>query len=305
LLFHRLAPKTNFNKLSAQGMKLQTKPLLTITAVILTAAIILSRCISFEVDPITVIDSNGKPAIEQTVQLDQTALHYLESGNSAGTVLVFIHGTPGSMGFFSGYITDPRLTQTRNITIDRPGWGKSIVNGPFDPTLTFQSAALGNWLCDIKQASPNNKLVVVAHSYGATLTPKLAMDHPQCISAALLLAGGADPKLTAPRWYNNLAHYPPVSWLVSLFSMDLKRSNNEMMSVKTELEKIQLDWQKLKLPITVIQGEEDGLVHPDNADFIETQLAHIPAKIIRVEGAGHVLRESHRDLIMDEILNLL
>ena len=286
-------------------MKLRIKSLLSITAAILTTAIIVSSCISFELDPITVIDSNGKPAIEQTVQLDQTALHYLESGNSAGTALVFIHGTPGSMGFFSGYITDPRLAQTRNITIDRPGWGKSIVNGPFDPTLTFQSSALGDWLCDIKQASPNNKLVVVAHSYGATLTPKLAMDHPQCVSAALLLAGGADPKLTAPRWYNNLTHYPPVSWLASLSSMGLKRSNNEMMTVKTELEKIQLDWQKLKLPITVIQGEEDGLVHPGNADFIETQLAHIPAKVIRVEGAGHILRESHRDLIMGEILNLL
>jgi pimeloyl-ACP methyl ester carboxylesterase len=78
-----------------------------------------------------------------------------------------------------------------------------------------------------------------------------------------------------------------------------------MMTVKAELEKIQLDWQKLNLPITVIQGEEDGLVHPGNADFIETQLSHIPAKVIRVEGVGHVLRESHRDLIIDEILKLL
>ena len=286
-------------------MRLRSKSLISITAVIVTTGIVLSSCISFEVDPISVIDGNGNPAIEQTVQLDHTALHYLESGNSAGTALVFIHGTPGSMGFFSGYITDPRLVQTRNITIDRPGWGGSIVNGDFDPTLTFQSSALGDWLCDIKQASPNNKLVIVAHSYGATLTPKLAMDHPQCISAALLLAGGADPSLTAPRWYNNLTHSPPVSWLASLSSMGLKRSNNEMMTVKSELEKIQESWKNLNLPITVIQGEEDGLVHPDNADFIELQLAHIPVRIIRVEGAGHVLRESHRDLIIDEILKLL
>ena len=87
--------------------------------------------------------------------------------------------------------------------------------------------------------------------------------------------------------------------------MGLKRSNNEMMTVKSELEKIQESWKNLNLPITVIQGEEDGLVHPDNADFIELQLAHIPVRIIRVEGAGHVLRESHRDLIIDEILKLL
>lgn len=279
--------------------------MLSVFTGIVATMVLVTSCISFEIDPSTIVDDQGRPAKENFIQLEEAALHYLESGNSSGTPLVFIHGTPGSLGFFSGYITDPRLQHTRTITIDRPGWGESAVSGSFDPTLSFQSRALGDWLCQVKQESPNGKLVIVAHSYGATLTPRLAMDHPQCISAALLLAGGADPALTAPRWYNNLTHYPPVSWLVSLSNMGLKRSNNEMMTVKSELEKIEHSWQSLNLPITVIQGEEDGLVHPDNADFIETKLAHIPAKVIRVEGAGHVLRESHRDLIMNEILELL
>lgn len=281
------------------------KSILSAILLIAVAAIVVTSCGSFEVDSLAVVDSSGKPALEHSISLSKTELHYLESGNPDGTALVFIHGTPGSFGFFSGYITDPRLSSTRNITIDRPGWGASTVAGEFDPTLTFQSAALGEWLCQVKQESPQNKLVIVAHSYGATLTPKLAMDHPDCISAALLLAGGADPALTAPRWYNNLSHYPPVSWLVSMSSWGLKKSNNEMMTVKTELEKIENDWHRLTLPVTVIQGEDDGLVHPDNADFIESKLSHIPAKIIRIENAGHVLRESHRDLIMSEISQLL
>lgn len=273
--------------------------------IIVTAAIIATSCGSFEIDSRDIIDANGRPARDRSVSLSKTKLHYLESGDPSGAAIVFIHGTPGSFGFFSSYITDPRLSSTRNIAIDRPGWGASTVEGEFDPTLTFQSAALGEWLCKVKQESPKDRLVVVAHSYGATLTPKLAMDHPQCISAALLLAGGADPALTAPRWYNNLSHYPPVSWLISMSSWGLKKSNNEMMTVKSELEKIEAHWQQLNLPVTVIQGEEDGLVHPDNADFIEMKLSHIPAKIIRIENAGHVLRESHRDLIMSEIIQLL
>ncbi|MFK7864159.1 MAG: alpha/beta fold hydrolase [Pseudohongiellaceae bacterium] len=272
---------------------------------ILLAGIVASSCISFDEERLVIVDANGNPAIEHLDELSKASFHYVESGNPEGSAIVFIHGTPGSYGFFSGYIADAQLSNTRNITIDRPGWGASIVKTELEPTLSFQSAVLGDWLCKIKQQSPKKKLLIVAHSYGATLTPRLAMDHPQCISGALLLAGGADPALTAPRWYNNLSHYPPVSWLIQLSSWGLKKSNNEMMTVKSELIKIQDRWKELSLPVTVIQGEDDGLVHPDNADYIETKLAHIPAKIIRIEDAGHVLRESHRELIMNEIHQLL
>lgn len=286
-------------------MTRKSKSIVSAALLILLSAVLASSCISFDEENRTIVDSNGNPAIERHEELGSTTLHYLESGDPTGPAIVFIHGTPGSYGFFSGYIVDPKLASTRNITIDRPGWGSSTVKGEFEPTLSFQSSALGEWLCKIKQESAEKELIVVAHSYGATLTPKLAMDHPQCISAALLLAGGADPALTAPRWYNNLSHYPPVSWLVSMSSWGLKKSNNEMMTVKSELEKIEHRWHELTLPVTVIQGEEDSLVHPDNADFIETKLAHIPAKVIRINNAGHVLRESHRELIMSEIHKLL
>ena len=266
---------------------------------------LISSCVSFDVEPNTRGDTWGHPVVENWANLENGTLHYIEAGNPNGVPLVFIHGTPGSLRFFASYVTDPDLQAYRTIAIDRPGWGSSEILGEFEPTLSYQSAALGQWLCQIKEQSPQKKLIIAAHSYGATLTPKLAMDHPECISGALLLAGAADPELAAPRWYNNITHYTPVSWLVSLSSMGLKKSNNEMMKVKSELEAMRDSWRTINLPITVIQGEDDGLVHPRNADFIEAELSHIPAKIIRIDGGGHVLRSSHRELIVSEINTLL
>lgn len=267
--------------------------------------VLISSCVSFEAEPIALVDNQQLPIKENWANLDNGTLHYIEAGDPNGIPLVFIHGTPGSLRFFASYVTDPHLQAYRTIAIDRPGWGSSEVFGEFEPTLSYQSDALGQWLCQIKQQSAQNKLIIAAHSYGATLTPKLAMDHPDCISGALLLAGAADPKLAAPRWYNNITHYTPVSWLVSLTNIGLKKSNNEMMKVKSELEAMRDSWRSINLPITVIHGDNDGLVHPGNADFLEVELSHIPAKIIRIDGGGHVLRSSHRQLIVNEINTLL
>ncbi len=284
---------------------MKRKSVYILAGFMVSVPILISSCISFEMEANSLLDNQGLPIKESWAELKTGSLHYIEAGDPNGTPIVFIHGTPGSLRFFASYVTDPQLQDYRTIAIDRPGWGSSEITGEFEPTLSYQSRALGEWLCQVKQQSPANKLIVVAHSYGATLTPKLAMDHPSCISGAVLLAGAADPELAAPRWYNTITHYTPVSWLVSLTSMGLKKSNNEMMKVKSELEAIRHSWRSINLPITVIQGEKDGLVHPDNADFIETQLAHIPAKVIRVNGGGHVLRSSHKDLIVNEITILL
>lgn len=237
--------------------------------------------------------------------LSSASLNVLESGNAQGIPVVLIHGTPGSAGFFSSYLGDPTLQDLRLLSIDRPGWGQSEVIGEFDGRLASQSSMLGEWLCQIANQAPNNKLVIVAHSYGATLTPRLIMDNPGCISAALLLAGAADPALAAPRWYNRITAVPPVSWLASISGIGLKQSNDEMMLVQSGLEEVRNRWSDINLPITVIQGEEDMLVHPDHADFLETNLSHIPATVIRRIDDGHMVVHSDRQFVIAELRKLL
>ena len=211
-------------------------------------------------------------------------LHVTESGDAAGQPVLFLHGTPGSAGFFTRYLVHARLQDLRLLAIDRPGWGNSILRENFDATLATQSETVGEFLCSL--VSPEFRPVVVAHSYGATLAPRLMMECPDCVAAILLLAGAADPLLAGPRWYNWLTEFSPVSWVVALSGTGLKQSNDEMMGVRAGLEEVQDTWTLIRHPLTLIQGEDDWLVDPDLVDFIEAKLAHIPAQIIRVEKEG-------------------
>jgi pimeloyl-ACP methyl ester carboxylesterase len=242
---------------------------------------------------------------ERIESFNDVDLHIVEGGDSAGQPVVFIHGTPGSAEFFASYLLHPDLQDLRLLALDRPGWGTSLVKNQFDGTLAAQSGMLGEFLCSIKSANPAQQLVVVAHSYGATLTPLLVMDHPQCISAVLLLAGAADPDLAAPRWYNWMTEVPPVSWLASLSGFGLKLSNDEMMLVQSGLELMRDRWSTLNLPVTVIQGETDMLVDPNHADYLEASLAHIPAEIIRFPEAGHMVVHSDRPFVIAQLRKLL
>lgn len=242
---------------------------------------------------------------ERIESFNDVDLHIVEGGDSAGQPVVFIHGTPGSAEFFASYLLHPDLQDLRLLALDRPGWGTSLVKNQFDGTLAAQSGMLGEFLCSIKSANPAQQIVVVAHSYGATLTPLLVMDHPQCISAVLLLAGAADPDLAAPRWYNWMTEVPPVSWLASLSGFGLKLSNDEMMLVQSGLELMRDRWSTLNLPVTVIQGETDMLVDPNHADYLEASLAHIPAEIIRFPEAGHMVVHSDRPFVIAQLRKLL
>ncbi len=270
----------------------------------------ISGCVSSplteEFDNIqTYYQTHDKPK-QQWDNFDRVKLRFIENGTADKPAVVFIHGTPGGREFFSSYINHPQLQQkARLLSIDRPGWGRSVITGPFEPTLTDQSKMLGQWLCKVSKSSPSGKVIIVGHSYGATLSPRLALDHPQCISAMVLLAGAADPDLAAPRWYNTLAQFSVIGWLIDFVDDGLSQANTEMMPIQAELEKIRGSWHKITQPIVAIYGDEDRLVDADHAIFLKRKLSHSPAKVIRLPDQGHFVLFSHKQLVVDEILKLL
>jgi pimeloyl-ACP methyl ester carboxylesterase len=274
---------------------------LWITLLITTASGAVSSAVAAQ-EPVSSVDEPVSVQL-RSESLTWGDLHVTESGDAAGQPVLFLHGTPGSAGFFTRYLVHPRLQDLRLLAIDRPGWGNSILRENFDATLATQSETVGEFLCSL--VSPEFRPVVVAHSYGATLAPRLMMEYPDCVAATLLLAGAADPLLAGPRWYNWLTEFPPVSWVVALSGTGLKQSNDEMMRVRAGLEEVQDIWTLIRHPVTLIQGEDDWLVDPDHADFIEAKLAHIPARIIRVEKEGHLIVHRDPDLIIAELRALL
>ena len=88
-----------------------------------------------------------------------------------------------------------------------------------------------------------------------------------------------------------------------LLPTELELANLEVMALPDELQQMVPFWNTLDLPITLIQGEKDKLVHPDNADFAEKMVAR-GLQVIRLEDAGHFVLWKQPEIIKKEILNI-
>ncbi len=64
-------------------------------------------------------------------------------------------------------------------------------------------------------------------------------------------------------------------------------------------------WAGIRMPVTVIQGEEDPLVPPGNADYAKRMLVNAPVTIQMIPNMNHFIPWSRPDLIHDAIIKHL
>jgi pimeloyl-ACP methyl ester carboxylesterase len=224
-------------------------------------------------------------------------IHYVER-DGVGATILFIHGTPGSWEAFGYYLADDELaSKALLISVDRPGFGGSSEGG-IVRSLSDQARLLSPLLL---RAQGAKKVVLVGHSLGAPLAARIALAYPDNIAGLLLIAPSLDPALEKPRWYNRLASYTMLQWLVP---NELQRANVEVMTLADELQVMVPLWQSLRVPVTVIQGMEDKLVDPANIDFLENHIAQ-DLKSVRIRNGGHFILWKQPNLILQELYALL
>lgn len=219
-----------------------------------------------------------------------------ETGNSNGPLVLFIHGTPGGWQAFAGLMARPELAdKALLVSVDRLGWGQSAEGG-VETSLGTQAAALRIILA----AHPHNlPAIVVGHSLGGPIAAHLAMDAPDLVGALIIIAGSDDPAQEGTTWYQFLGRLPVIHWLVP---SDLAEADKEIIPLKSELEKMLPRWSELKIPVTVIQGEDDELVPAANADFAQRVITHAPLDIQRIPKQGHLIPWQRPDLIVTAVL---
>lgn len=247
------------------------------------------------------------------IPFSQKTIHYALAGDSSKPGILFIHGTPGSWQAFQSYLNDKDLQKKYFlVSIDRPGWGQSKTNlassqnslQSDEVSVTTQSsfAFQARSILAVMQQYPDKKWILVGHSLGASIAPRVALLQPKKIKGMLLLSGSFKPKLGKPRWYNRLANTLLVSWMLPAH---WQYSNREIMALSDELNALEndLNTQKLDIHVVLIQGMRDRLVSPKNAEYVRK---HWPRSfsevdVVELPNAGHFIVWRQTPLILKKL----
>ncbi|MDD9891920.1 MAG: alpha/beta fold hydrolase [Gammaproteobacteria bacterium] len=209
--------------------------------------------------------------------------------------LLMIHGTPGNWAGYEWYLANVELQQHFNIVaVDRPGFGASV--GSINPDLRAQTEA-------ILAAVPDQRLIVVGHSLGGPIALWSALLEPDRVEHAFMLAASLAPEYEAPKWFNQLAD----TWLAKqLLPTVWQNANNEVLALPSELAKLQRAAKTLTVPVTIIQGDLDELVHKASPESIAEYFpASVDVDIQHWREAGHFLLWEQKEAVAAQLKSVM
>ncbi|MEB0207874.1 alpha/beta hydrolase [Pseudomonas sp. CCC3.1] len=124
----------------------------------------------------------------QSVDADGVRVFYREAGDPSAPVMLLLHGFPSSSHMYRNLI--PLLaTRYRVIAPDLPGFGFTEVPAERDYTYSFDNLAitLGHFV----EALKLTRYALYVFDYGAPVGLRLAVAHPQRVSALVSQNGNA------------------------------------------------------------------------------------------------------------------
>jgi pimeloyl-ACP methyl ester carboxylesterase len=246
----------------------------------------------------------NNPILKQhSIETDNGQLFYVATGDPQKASLILIHGTPGGWDQQGRYlINESLLEKFYVIAIDRPGWGASTLNGE-QVIADFETQARQiSFLIERRKAdAPDAPVILLGHSLGSSLAPRVAMDFPDMVDGLLLLAGTLSPEYSSPRWFNYLAAIPGVYWLIG---EEMAKANKEIFALKDNINAMVSRWEYIDSHTMVVQGVKDTLVNPANIDFAKDNLSPEKSQFISLDD-GHLIPFTRANDVIDWSLCLL
>lgn len=133
----------------------------------------------------------------KTQKIGDTEIFYREAGSKTAPVLLLLHGFPSSSHMFRELI--PSLSSKyRVIAPDLPGFGYTLTppRGVFPYTFEKLAEVIGGFI----EALSLSKYALYVFDYGAPIGYRLAVAHPECVTAIISQNGNAYTEGFSAEW---------------------------------------------------------------------------------------------------------
>lgn len=227
-------------------------------------------------------------------------MQYVVTGDSSKPMILFVHGSPGSLSAFTSYLADSTLLQNAFlVSADRPGFGYSNF-GKAEPSLRKQAAIIKSIIETHSRARP---VVLVGHSLGGPLITRMAIDYPELVDALVIVSGSIDPQLEPNDiWFRAPLSTPFLRWAVPTA---FRVSNDELYQLKPQLQEMDREYREIKCPIVFIHGTKDKMAPPENVEYGRRKFTSASVRVTMIEDAGHFIPWQHEAIIIQGILTAL
>lgn len=270
-------------------------------AVFAGLVIFLDSCIQFRMSKKEIdqyFADKKQKGVEEFYFVGKQRINYLIVGSDSLPLVMFVHGSPGSLSAFIDFMGDEQLLQhAQLVSVDRPGFGTSNF-GYAEPSIEKQAADL---IPILEKHRDQRPVILVGHSLGGPVIARMAMDYPALVDGLIFVAPSIDPDLEPNEWFRGPLATPFLKWMLP---RSMRASNDEIYMLKPELQKMIPLWSKVKAQSIVIQGLKDDLVHPGNADFAKKMITQAPVKLVTVDTMTHFVPWTHPQLIREAVIEL-
>jgi len=247
----------------------------------------------------TKLDIDSTRVLVDNFNLNNIEIRYADVGDETNRLIIFIHGAPGSLDAFNGFLKDSELrNRFRMISYDRPGYGNSDFGNPM-VSISNQADFIFPL---INKNKHQLKPILVGHSYGATIAAHIAMNHSDKIGGVILVGAAVDPMHERIFWVSYLADLPILK---SLVPKSMRVANAEKLTHVDELKKMINGWKNIESNITIVHGKKDGLVPVENAYFMDKMVQNINKKLVLYDNIGHLIPWTNPDLMKKEIFEMV
>lgn len=198
-------------------------------------------------------------------------LRYVSAGNDSLPVLLMLHGSPGSISYYSRRFADSALRDKFCMyAVDRPGYGYSGFGNP-EPSIKDQAEMIRPILDSLNKA--HHPVIILGSSYGSSIACRLAMDHPDLVDGLVLTGPSLAPGKEKYFWFTNIIEHWSIRWFIPRL---FRSANTEKVHHRKELDMMLPLWPKIKVPVAYLQGEKDEIIDTANASFAREHLINAP-----------------------------